>query len=525
MRVSVCMIVRNEEELLPTALASTVGLADEVVVVDTGSDDGTVEVARGLGAIVETGADRMHKAESRNRAMERATGDWVVILDADERIGDPAGVRSYLETTEARALYIRLTYMEGDRETLSFQQMRIWQRGTFRYRYRAHELPVPVDGWGKVVHTDFVWEHRQPPERGAWKSDYTLDRLVLDVRENPYDPRPRYYLGRQWMYRGEWAKALKELGVYLEAPGVDRADAWQCVARCHAGLGDRAAQIEALHRACAAQPGRRDWWGELGAIYHEAGDDQTAVALLRCALEIPPPQHIYTVQYWYGAAPHDLLARCLWKRGRYAEGYEEAAKALELAPSDARLRRNLQFFVEKLGAAQPAAYYDSVWQAIAEDPARMRGLLVLAGTVASYVLGRNVLDLGCGLGILADMVQGHSYVGVDFSRFAIEYAMRHTLNADALFVLADIRGMVCGLADTVVLQEVLEHVEDPAALVARAERSARKRLIVTVPVEMADPGHVKAAWSEEELRQLLGGLRICNRVEGTWWLAVKDVQD
>jgi len=63
MKVSLCMIVRNEEKLLAQAVASAEGLVDEVVVVDTGSTDRTVEVAARAGAIVITGADRMHKGE------------------------------------------------------------------------------------------------------------------------------------------------------------------------------------------------------------------------------------------------------------------------------------------------------------------------------------------------------------------------------------------------------------------------------------------------------------------------------
>jgi glycosyltransferase involved in cell wall biosynthesis len=101
MKISVCMITWNEETLLPVAIESVGGLADEIIVVDTGSSDKTIEVAQGLGCIVHTGADRMHKAESRNKAIEESTGDWVVILDADEQIADPAGLREFLETTDA----------------------------------------------------------------------------------------------------------------------------------------------------------------------------------------------------------------------------------------------------------------------------------------------------------------------------------------------------------------------------------------------------------------------------------------
>lgn len=355
MSISVCMIVRNEEDILKQAIASTVGLADEVAVYDTGSTDGTVELARSLGAIVETGGDRMHKAQSRNYvAEEMASGDWVVVLDADECIADPKGLRAFLEATDARAVYIRLAYVDTDgNHTLSYQQMRCWRRGTYRYKYRAHELPVPVSGWGELAHTDFVWEHRPPSDR-KWKLKYTLDRLLLDVQENPGIARPLYYLGRQYMYNSMWRESADTLEKYLDYPeGRDGADAWHCLSKCYGKLGDKKEQIRCLHQACAAQPMRREWWGSLAELYHAEGQEQVATGLLKCALEIPPPGgKTYTTHYWYGAHPHDLLARCLWKQRRYEEGYEQAKIAMALSPGSDRLAKNLAFFVDVVESAR-----------------------------------------------------------------------------------------------------------------------------------------------------------------------------
>ena len=346
--ISLCMIVWNEEQLLPTAIASAEGLADEVVVVDTGSSDRTMEVARECGARIFSGADRTHKGESRNLSLDMARGDWCVVLDADERIADPVGLRQFLEGTDAQAVYIRLAFMDAnDNPTLTYPQMRIWRKGAFRYKYRAHEVPVPVDGWGELAHTEFVWEHRPPPDR-TWKTDYTLSRLLVDVKENPGDPRPMYYLGRQYKYRQEWADGVKWLSLYLENPGCDQADAWADLAACYAGLGDKQQQIIALYRACAADPMRRDWWGSLAELYHAEGKDEIAAGLLRCALEIPLPAGTYAHHYWHGPHIHDLLARCLWKLGRYEEGHDQACEAVRLAPDDKRLRDNLRWFEDKV---------------------------------------------------------------------------------------------------------------------------------------------------------------------------------
>ena len=347
--VSVCMIARNEEDIIGTAIASTAGLADEIIVLDTGSSDGTMAAAVCHGARVLVGGDRMNKGAARNQASAAADGDWAVVLDCDEQIADPVGLRKFLETTDAGAAYIRLAYMNGNTSTLEYPQMRCWRKGLIEYRYRAHEVPIPPNGkWPKVAHTDFVWEHR-PPAGRTWKSQYTLDRLLLDIEEHPGAARPMYYLGRQYMYRSEWELAIEWLEKYLAAQDeTNRADAWSCIAKCHSGLGDKRKQIQALHMACAEMPERRDWWCALAELYHAEGKDHIAAGLLKCALEQPRSAKSYHTAYWFGPHIHDLLARCLWKLARYEEGGDHAKRACELEPESQRLKDNLAFFERRL---------------------------------------------------------------------------------------------------------------------------------------------------------------------------------
>jgi tetratricopeptide (TPR) repeat protein len=520
------MITWNEEELLPTAIASTAGLADEVVVVDTGSTDGTVEVALLLGAKVVTGADRYHKGESRNKAVEEASGDWIVILDADERVADPQGVRAFLESTDAQAVYVKLAYVDSEgNHTLSYSQMRCWRRGTYLYKYRAHEVPVPTEGWGKLAHTDFIWEHRPLPDR-TWKREYALRRLLLDVEENPSDARPLYYLGREYAYSQKWEKALETLQDYLDSAGQrDRADAWYFMARCHGKLGQPRKQKVALFQACAEQPSRREWWGTLAELYHNEGNDEVAVGLLKCALEQIPSKTSYTNHHWHGPHIYDLLARCLWKLGRYEEGHGYATQAAKLAPTNKRLLDNLGFFERKLGAgrAKGANYYDETFAWITQDPRSMTRMRALNEAVAAEIVG-SVLDLGCGVGLLANLVDG-KYTGVDFSAYALDYAKANCHNAGAEWLLGDLRELPqMERHDTVTLIEVLEHLEDPAGVARDALALARRRVIVTVPVNMPDPAHVKPSWTEDDIKKLLGEPLICSNIDSHYLMAVRVIR-
>jgi glycosyltransferase involved in cell wall biosynthesis len=84
--LSVCCLARNEESFLPKMLASVRDIADEIIVLDTGSTDATIELARAFGARVETAEWNEDFGVMRNKLLSYATKDWVLMLDADEQI-------------------------------------------------------------------------------------------------------------------------------------------------------------------------------------------------------------------------------------------------------------------------------------------------------------------------------------------------------------------------------------------------------------------------------------------------------
>ena len=90
-RLSLCLIARDEEALLPGCLASVQGVVAEIVVVDTGSADATPRIAREAGALLVEHPWADDFAAARNAALDAATGDWVLVLDADERLAPGAG--------------------------------------------------------------------------------------------------------------------------------------------------------------------------------------------------------------------------------------------------------------------------------------------------------------------------------------------------------------------------------------------------------------------------------------------------
>jgi SAM-dependent methyltransferase len=168
--------------------------------------------------------------------------------------------------------------------------------------------------------------------------------------------------------------------------------------------------------------------------------------------------------------------------------------------------------------AKGADYYNRIYEGT-DSVSRS-----LTAEVAKHVSGQSVLDLGCGIGLLASLTEGR-YLGVDFSSVALEKARKLHRRAGAGFLLVDLRHFhLSPLAtfDTVVLQEVLEHLDDPSLAVGIAYSKANRRIIATVPQNIPDPAHVKSYWTEEDIHHLLGnGAQVepC----GWYWLAIKDM--
>ena len=86
LKISACMILKNEEKLLPRCLGSIKDHVDEIIVVDTGSRDKTVSIAQSFGAKVYHHPWEHHFSKHRNQSLDYATGDWLFIIDADEEL-------------------------------------------------------------------------------------------------------------------------------------------------------------------------------------------------------------------------------------------------------------------------------------------------------------------------------------------------------------------------------------------------------------------------------------------------------
>jgi glycosyltransferase involved in cell wall biosynthesis len=166
--LSLCMIVRDEEEMLPRSLAAARDAVDEIVVVDTGSVDRTVEIARSFGVKVLEREWTGSFADARNASFDAATGDWILYLDADEVLvaGDAARLRALLGRTWREAFYLvetNFTGEIGDGTAVTHNAMRLFRnRPEYRFEGRIHEQiahRLPAGQPERIEQTDVRVEH------------------------------------------------------------------------------------------------------------------------------------------------------------------------------------------------------------------------------------------------------------------------------------------------------------------------------------------------------------------------------
>lgn len=142
--VSAAIIVRDEADFLRTCLTSIAPLCDEIVVVDTGSIDSTVEVARSFGAKVAHRAWDGDFSAARNTALDLATGEWVLYIDADERLENLDAAAARADIAAATNAVALLPRFRSRPQFSAYREYRLWRnRPDIRFRNLIHETMVP----------------------------------------------------------------------------------------------------------------------------------------------------------------------------------------------------------------------------------------------------------------------------------------------------------------------------------------------------------------------------------------------
>lgn len=220
MCISLCMIVKNEEKHLPRCLASVSAHVDELVVVDTGSSDGTLDVARRYGAKLSFFSWTGDFSEARNYALSLVQGSWVLFLDADEELIIPQKdvcLKTICEKTDTDAFSVPIRNFHQDGSFDVHYAVRLFRKlPGIRFEGRAHEV---VDTWlirfgRKIISAPFIINHYGyaiSQEDLRRKLLRNLESLQRQLAENPKDPVAHYRVGSTLYDLGDRDEARRAL--------------------------------------------------------------------------------------------------------------------------------------------------------------------------------------------------------------------------------------------------------------------------------------------------------------------------
>lgn len=213
-KLTVCVLTKNEEKFLAQCLASVKGLADQLLVLDTGSTDRTIEIAKARGAEVHSFTWCDDFSAARNAALEHITGDWVLMLDADEELPADQHAKLRADMANAGAISYRLPLVNHGEEAQGRSFVpRLFRNAPGVYYYgRIHEQVFPSllplckqFGLETKLGTAQITHHGYAKEviKDRNKIERNLNLLQLAIAERPQDANLQMNLGLELVRSGD----------------------------------------------------------------------------------------------------------------------------------------------------------------------------------------------------------------------------------------------------------------------------------------------------------------------------------
>ncbi len=312
--ISLCMIAKDEEKWIKNCIESVKPIVNEIIVVDTGSTDDTKKVAESLGARVYDFKWCDDFSQARNFSISKAKSDWILILDADEVIGnrDLEKVRQLINVSDIYAyLFFQRSYLddttvvgwkantgdypEGEGYSGYFDSplTRLFRNNNgFRFEGKVHELVefsilgqkrniiktnIPIHHYGKVKSQDHL----------ADKGALYLEIGKIRIEENPTDPRAYYDLGAQYFELNRFSEAKE---YYKKAVNLDKN---YYRALCDLGMiyakeGNYEEALPLLEKVRLINPNYISNYVSLGIVYKCLDRIDDAIGVLMEGLKVDP---------------------------------------------------------------------------------------------------------------------------------------------------------------------------------------------------------------------------------------------
>ena len=350
MKVAVVSIAKNEEQFVKRWKESAQD-ADALYILDTGSSDATVSIAKELGInVYQADIQPWHFANARNFLLDMLPDDidWIINLDLDEVLID--GWRAELEKvandgsiTRVRYQYVWSWKPDGS-PGVTYHGDKIVRRHSHRWKGACHEVNTVQPGYEELQTFCELQIHHHADNTKS-RSSY-LPLLLLDVEEDPENDRNVYYCARELFFTGFLEEAVdmfkRHLGLKSAVWAPERAWSMRYLAKL---LPEEA---EHWHlRACAEYPAGAETWTDLALYYYNKAQWPGCFYAATKALGCTYSGGLYlTEPDAYGWWPNDLAAIAAYRIGAYHIALEYGTKAVELNLNEQRLKDNLKFYQE-----------------------------------------------------------------------------------------------------------------------------------------------------------------------------------
>ncbi|WP_157643679.1 tetratricopeptide repeat-containing glycosyltransferase family 2 protein, partial [Paenibacillus camerounensis] len=400
--ISLCMIVKNEADNLARCLTSVRGAADELIIVDTGSTDDTITIARSFGAAVISFPWTGDFAAARNAGLEKARGTWILVLDADEELDAESRGELLLcaEHVEYEAFFVRIHNHKGTEHaspviTVNPILRMFRSRPQYRFKGTIHEqvaAAIVEAAPDAAMHLSTVIIHHYGYADGVVakkdKISRNLSLLKEQLKLNPRDAFHQFNTAVEYMRLGDYTQALQHLQLSLAEAEPDTSFThllYKYEIRCRIMSGDPAGALDACNTGCALFPDYPDLHHIRGVLLLQAGAYAAARGAFRQALVIgisPPGYHTESGMGTY--LTYAALGQLCQETGETEEAIVCYTRTAQLQPEPFALLARLVRTIKCAGRSHElAGWLEAHLPQMAADRPRLAGLLLAEGCFAA----------------------------------------------------------------------------------------------------------------------------------------------
>jgi len=358
MNLTFCIIVKNEEKNLPRCLASVKNVVDEMVVLDTGSTDRTTEIAKEFGAKVHYFEWCNDFAAARNESLKYVTGDWVLVLDADEYLAPKIGQHIREAIKNESYILINLLREEIGAQQSPYSLVSRLFRNHPEIQFSRPYHAIVDDSITEILAKESHWEIASLPDiavlhegyqKGEITSKNKLERAKAAMesffKNHPHDAYVCSKLGALYIEIDEREKGMELLLRSLQDPEIDKTILYEL--HYHLGIAYRQKQDNHMaksHYQIATELNilpkiKLGAYNNLGSLLKEEGNLQEAKINYEIALQIDPNF----------AVAHYNRGMVLKEMGWFTEAIAAYEKAIEIDSNYAEAYQNLGVVLLKVG--------------------------------------------------------------------------------------------------------------------------------------------------------------------------------